>query len=249
MPDSRKRNSDLLFFSTHLWGERGAIQNPQTQKEKLNLTLDFMKTERSMKPKTFEQEKIRIAKNIVEKFSFFSTGVRVLLLLQRHKEGGETNNSKLRKIVTKNEQEYYDAVLSLVSDKMDSELPLRIYASSNERDFDKAIRKFKFEQLEADYYSEEQRNNFYLDIKNRFIGCLMQPQQRATSFFLFDCDETEEQKDVLGQLLQLIPNEHIVFQYKTKNGWHVITNPFNYTKISFPPNIELKKDGLLLLDY
>lgn len=202
----------------------------------------------SKKPKNLEEIKIKRAKEIFNKFSQFTSGYRCLFLLQRHKEGGETNNTKLTKRVTRNPEQYYEALLSLISLKMDSELPLRIYACVNERDFNKAIRKFKYEQLDADYYDQEQKENFYLDVKNRFIGCLMQPTQKAESFFLFDVDN-DEGRDVAGEFLKVIDNDLIVFRYPTKNGWHFITEPFNYTKIELPQSVELKKDALLLLDY
>lgn len=198
------------------------------------------------------EERMRKVNAIYSEFFYFADGYRVLFLIHRNKEGGETNNSKVRKIITRNRQEWYDAVIDLVNEQAESKLPLRIYASLNERNFKKAIRQFKFEQLEADYYDEEQKDNFYLDVKNRFIGCLMQPQQAKTSYFLFDCDDVEG-RDVHGEMLSALNDgnaqELIITQYKTKNGWHIITNPFNYTTIKMPDGVEMKKDGLILLAY
>jgi len=76
----------------------------------------------------------------------------------------------------------------------------------------------------------------------------MQPSQRKTSLFLFDVDN-EEGRDVMGEALCVIPNEYILYTYATKNGWHIITNPFNYTEIKLPKNCEFKKDALLLLSF
>ena len=199
-------------------------------------------------PISFEEEKEKRAKHIFDEFKEFSSGVRCLFLIQRHKEGGETNNSKLKKIITRSSKEYLEAIKTLVDEQMSTEATLRIYAAVNSRDFNKAIRQFKYEQLDADYYDQVQKENFYLDIKNRFIGCLMQPQQRATSFFLYDIDNIEG-RDIMGEFLQVMPNEHILKQYKTKNGWHVVTKPFNHTQIKLPDNCEWKKDGLLLLSF
>lgn len=199
-------------------------------------------------PISFAEEKKKRAKDIFEEFEQFSTGYRCLFLIQRHKEGGETQNSRLIKKITRNSEEYLKAIEELVDEQMSSELTLRIYASVNERNFPKAIRQFKFEQLEADYYDQTQKENFYLDVKNRFIGCLMQPAQRATNFFLFDVD-TVEGNDTHGETLHCLPPELIITQYKTKNGWHIITQPFDYTKITLPNGVEMKKDGLLLLSF
>lgn len=206
-----------------------------------------MKTwDKEKSPISFEEEKKKRAENIFEEFKNFSTGYRVLFLIQRHKEGGEVNNTKLRKIITRNSDEYFNAIKVLLDELMTSKLPMRIYASVNERNFNKAIRQFKYEQLDADYYDQIQKENFYLDVKNRFIGCLMQPAQRATSLFLFDVDNVEG-KDIMGEALSAIPNEHIVTTYATKNGWHIITKPFDHTKLKLPESCEFKKDALLLL--
>lgn len=200
-------------------------------------------------PISFEEEKEKRAKHIFEEFRHFSDGFRVLFLIQRHKEGGEINNSHLRKIITRNSEEWFDALKVLIDEQMSFELPMRIYASMNERNFNKAIRQFKYEQLDADYYDQVQKENFYLDVKNRFIGCLMQPAQRASSLFLFDVDNDPEIKDTTAGTLAVIPNDLIVKVYPTKNGWHVATKPFDYTKVALPKNCEMKKDALLLLAF
>lgn len=201
-----------------------------------------------MKKEAMEEAIDRQTKEIWSEFIAFTEGYHVLFLIHRNKEGGGTNNTKLRKLVSRNADEYYKHLRQLVSEKFYAEEPLRIYASVNERNFAKAIRQFKHEQLDADDYDIEQKENFYRDIKNRFIGCLMQPAQRATSFFLYDIDN-EDGKDMQGEALQLIPNELIVKMYKTKNGWHIITKPFNHTTINLPKGITFVKDGLLLLSY
>jgi hypothetical protein len=192
------------------------------------------------------------AERLSQEFIDFRHGVRTLFLIQRHKEGGETNNSKLIKKITRNTVEWQEALEELLVEKYSSPLKLRIYACVNDRNFNKAIHKFKVEQLEADLYDQEQKENFYLDIRNRFIGCLMQPPQRASSLFLFDCDDVENPTDEhfndIENFYAGIGDNHIK-TYRTKNGNHVITKPFNYTKLKLPAKTELKKDGLLLLSY
>lgn len=203
---------------------------------------------RNKSPKAVEEDIERQCKDIMEEFRLFTNNYHVLFLIHRNKEGGDTNNSKVRKIIVRNNREYKEGLTELLTDKYNSELPLRIYASLNERNFDKAIKQFKYEQLDADYYDQVQKENFYLDIKNKFIGCLMQPPQRKTSYFLFDVDN-EEGRDVMGEALTALPPEHIVQTYSTKNGWHIITKPFDYTKVKLPNGCEFKKDALLLLAY
>lgn len=193
------------------------------------------------------------AEEVYKEFYDFTHGFRCLFLIQRHKEGGETQNSRLIKKITRNTQEFKEALTELMREKMNSPLPLRIYSCANERDINKAMRKFKFEQLEADFYDDVQKQNFYLDVKNRFIGCMMQPASRKTSYFLFDVDRDEQGylplEDLLNQLPRKEEGSFVLKTYYTKNGCHVITDPFNYTKIKMPAGVELKKDGLLLLSF
>ncbi len=187
------------------------------------------------------------AKHIFDDFKPYTDGIRVLFLIHRNKEGGETNNTKVEKLISINSEEFYLQLLKLLDIKeRNLGTPYRIYSSLNPRNIEKGIRQFKYEQLEADYYDPEQKHNFYHDIRNRFIGCLMQPAQRATSLFLFDCDN-EEGRDVMGEAIDVIPDEHIIRKYSTKNGWHIITHPFNYTTLKLPEGVELKKDSLILL--
>lgn len=210
--------------------------------------------EKLIKPINVSARNILEAKHIFESFSYFTTGVRVLFLIHRSKEGGETNNSKFRKIITRTKKEYLEELEKLVVECNESELPLRIYGAVNERDVEKAIRQFKGEQLDADYFDTESKHSFYLDCKNRFLGSLMSPNSRVkgNASFLIDIDGD---KDTIAGVLQLIPPEvEIIKQYPTKNGWHIVVKPFNVALMEkvespFSKDFEIKKDGLLLLKF
>lgn len=207
------------------------------------------KLDKNKSPIAIEEELQIKTQNIFEEFYSYTDGFRVLFLIYRNKDGGPTNNGKVRKIITRNRKEFKEALEKLVKDQYESPLPLRIYSSVNERDFNKAIRQFKYEQLDSDYYDQVQKENFYLDIYNRFLGCLMQPSQRKTSLFIFDVDKIPEEPDVLGRMLDILPQDIILKQYPTKAGWHIVTKPFDWTKLKLPKNVEFKKDGLLLLSF
>ena len=196
------------------------------------------------------------ANHIYDEFKFFTDGVRVMFLIHRNKEGGETNNTKVRKVITRDKEEFRLELIKLVDEKeraamLREPIPYRIYSSVNARDIEKAIRQFKFEQLEADYYDDESRRSFYYDSKNRFVGALMTPSSRMKdqSYFIFDVDDVpgvDKQGEALSALGACGAN--IVIQYRTKNGWHIVTEPFNPNTFSCP-GVEIKKDGLLLLSY
>jgi hypothetical protein len=174
------------------------------------------------------------------------------MLTWRGKDGGNaTRPDRIAiKRITTNEEEFDKAFDELAVLKSQSKNPLRIYSSVNSRDIKKAQREFKQRQLDADYFDEDSRNQFYLDIKNRWISCLMKQNCREETLFLIDIDE-----EVTDQDCKVLAREHlknlgveIVYEYPTKNGTHIITKPFN-------PNLfntnfgEVKKDALLLIDY
>jgi len=182
----------------------------------------------------------------------FKQGIRMLMLTHRGKDGGvKTRPDRFAiKRITTNEEEFDEAFKDLKELKNKSPEPLRIYSSVNSRNIIKAQREFKQRQLEADYQDTDSRNKFYLDIKNRWISCLMKPNCRANTLFLIDIDEEVTDKDCSSYArknLEKIGAE-IVYEYPTKNGIHIITKPFN-------PNLfnsnfgEVKKDSLLLLDF
>lgn len=207
------------------------------------------KLDKSKSPIAIEEEIENESKRIYNEFIHYTDGFRVLFLIHRNKEGGKTNNTKVMKIITRNQTEYMDALRALVREMYMSDIPYRIYASVNKRDINKAIRQFKYEQLDSDYFDQVQKENFYLDIKNRWIGCMMQPAQRATSLFVFDVDDPER-KDICGATLTAIgTSTDILKVYPTKNGWHIITKPFNYTEIVLPEGCSIQKDGLILLAF
>lgn len=226
------------------------------------------KVDKNKKLISVKEDTIRKANAVFSQFEEFTDGVRCLFLIHRNKEGGDTNNTKVQKRVTRSSEEFKEVLTELLHEVSISPLPLRIYSSVNPRNFNKAIHKFKVEQLDADLYHQHQKENFYLDVNNRFIGCLMQPGQASGSLFLFDVDN-EEGRDVMGETLNALhlvekevwdhknlsdearmsEPEIIVKTYPTKNGWHIVTRPFNWNLMVIPKGVELKKDALLLLSY
>jgi hypothetical protein len=75
----------------------------------------------------------------------------------------------------------------------------------------------------------------------------MRPTSRAESFFVFDIDAPMTLDEALGVFERSGCSDVIVKQYPTKNGWHIVTKPFNYTTLDMP--ISMSKDGLILLKF
>lgn len=205
----------------------------------------------------FEELKKR-ADYILEDFRDFTDGIRVLFLIYRTKEkqikivrGDDTNIGKhhqhLRMTVFNGKAELKDAIVSYLDELVRSPLTLRLQLAVNPRDLKKAVREFKRQQLEADYYDEASHAKFYLCVKDRFVSSLMKPSSRASTRFIIDCDSEEE---TVAALKFLGTNSiDIVKQYRTKSGGtHIVTPPFNKMLArGFIPLDNIHTDGLLLL--
>lgn len=199
--------------------------------------------------KNIEPRFIEEAERIAEAHSGFTDGCRVLFLIQRHSDGGHTNNSKLRSYISRNDREWVTACAKLLQEKDQyPQLPLRIYQSLNARNIEKGIMHFKRAMLDADYFDEAQRHGFYLDVRNRIVSALMKPPSRATSFFLWDCD-TQDEAELQNFREEVQRHTNIVHEYPSKSGVHIITGPFNYTKVMHIPLIECKTDAMMLLKF
>jgi len=180
----------------------------------------------------------------------FKDGIRLIMLTLRNKEGGKSNKPDrvAHKRLSNSIDDFNKIVLEFEELKNKSEEPLRIYTSVNKRDIDKGIRNFKRLQLDADYWDIKSRDEFYLDIKNRWISCIMQPNCRENTNFLIDIDgDITEFMDIKNKLIKL--TVEILLEYPTKNGYHIITKPFNPSLLPEVERDHIKKDGLILLNY
>lgn len=188
-----------------------------------------------------------MCKEIKTTFADFMDGNRMIMLIHRGKEGGKNDRGDRvsKRKISKNKEEFVEIVKEFLVLKAESDKPLRIYSAVNKRDIDKAIREFKQRQLDSDYYDEDSRQGFYLDIKNRWISCVMSPKCRAETKFIIDIDDGEDDIDFIKEKLELL-SVKILLEYKTKNGTHIITEPFNPNLL---PEADINKDGLLLLDF
>lgn len=203
---------------------------------------------REKKPIAYTEEAIREAQAIFEDFEPFTNGFRVILLIHRSKDGAKHSSRHERMMFTRDEKEFKEVLAFLLEERAKHVLQgLRVYSTVNSRDLKKAIRAFKSDQLDIDYQSEEVMSDFYSAIKSRFASCLMRPTSKSSSFFVFDVDNPMTLDEALAIIDKSGFSDMIIKQYATKNGWHIITHPFNHTKLWSP--ITFNKDGLILLKY
>jgi hypothetical protein len=199
--------------------------------------------------KNIDGDNIAEAERIFTTHHQFTEGYRVMFLIQRHADGGHNNNSKLRSYITQDSEGWIIALAKLIQErKMYPNIPLRIYQTINKRNVEKGIRQFKFMSLEADYYDDQMRHEFFIDVHNRMISALMKQSSADESLFLYDID-TDDQEVIFYVKRDLQQQTTIVNEYPSKNGYHVITKPFNPNNIKLPEMVEWKKDAMMLLKY
>ena len=179
----------------------------------------------------------------------FTEGTRVLLLMLRKKDGGHTKERRRRlrtKIVTSGSDEFFAQLKKL---KQEWQPGLRIYSSVNPRSMKKGIHILKQKMLEADFAGGEQQIHFYTHLKENMVSALCKPESRERSDFLIDIDGDDKDKKEKQVLAILKENDiKIHTTYETKNGLHIITDPFNPNLI--PSEMaEVKKDTIMLLYY
>lgn len=177
----------------------------------------------------------------------FRDGIRILILLQRVKDGGHNRpDYHAHKRLVNGREQYekeLDRLRQLRASKEDPS-KWRIYSSVNRRNIEKGIRNFKQDMLEADYYDEASRHQFYMDITNRWHGAIMKPNTATEKRFLIDVDYNEgDSKDAAQTILELVTT--ILLDYPTTNGHHFIVEPYNP---ALTPELEVKKDALIYVE-
>ena len=192
------------------------------------------------------------AEQISDDFNYFSDGIRIVYLINREVNNTNRQSSRwVKKIITNSKKEYTEAIEKLLSIRIE---PERIYASVNGRSLKGAIRAFNHAQADAVFQGDEHLYHFFKDVHNKWISCLSSPACKVTNHFIIDLDsdDIEGFEKYIYELSWLNPikmgHYMVIKKYKTQNGWHLVTTPFDLSLVNYP-NCEVKKDALLLLKY
>lgn len=185
---------------------------------------------------------------IMEDFKDFMDGTRVLLLLQRHKEGGATKEHKRRRarFIVHNLDQMKRSLFELLLLKAVCKTEYRIYMTSAPRDIQRAEKDFKEQMLHVDFSAGIDKEFFWAHIEDKWISSLMSTNpMKDRGLFILDID-TPVDNEVCKWCGE--NDVEILKSYRTKNGRHFVVKPFDRTK--FPKELgEVKVDGLLLLSY
>ena len=207
-----------------------------------------------MKPRNNEKLRVKV-KEIVESkcedFAQFSDGTRMLILLTRKKDGGHAKEERrvLESKVTTSEDQFERALTELVVLKEVLYPNARIYLSVNKRNMNKVIRSIHTDLLNCLYGSVEETALTWKKLLRGQRHWVMKPQNKAESLFIIDVDDIDG-SDVSGDAIKKLSelDVEIIKKYRTKNGWHIVTDPFN--PALWPEELgEIKKDSLILVHY
>lgn len=172
----------------------------------------------------------------------YTEGVRVILLASRTKDGAE----KVRRItrISHSSSQFTSIIDDFKKIKKEHD---RIYASLVPRNILKAARDFKHKLIDADYQGDPE--TFYKNISNHWVSSLMIDTSisKEDKLWMFDCDSEEIYLETKTQLLQYDAPIH--YEYRTKNGFHVIVKPFDRSKLTFAVRENLHDNALILWSY
>lgn len=178
---------------------------------------------------------------------FDSHDGHMLMAIARTKENDDIDNEIVFREFARNEltlERKYKKLKTLANNYRDN-TTWRIYISANPRDAKKAHWNF----LDRIQHWLRQESNGHTDNKcermdSYWYSELQKPESSSKSGFIFDIDGDENDYRKMKELL----DDYIIHETETPNGWHILTEPFNYTEIETDAEYELKKDDMLFVE-
>lgn len=175
-------------------------------------------------------------------FEKFTHGVRVCMLIDRS-VGNSHKGSKrwVNKLISYDIEGLRKNIGKLLHQQKYLDNPdIRLYMSVNARNLSKAIKKFNHRQIDL---VPSETEKFYSRINDSFVSALMSPECKGEKFFILDWDvRAKDSPDSPWSSVEIM-------RYRTPNGTHIVTKPFNTvgSVFSLYSCLEIKKDALLLL--
>lgn len=154
----------------------------------------------------------------------------------------ENIEEKLRKLLTLGRN---------YTPKEGGDLTFRMYITANSRNCLKSFHLYQKELIDMNRRISDGHEETYNHIKRidkEWISALQSDTNKETSKFIIDIDRKSESllDKTATDLRDRTEIEHII---ETPNGYHIITEPFNYTEFDLKEDeeIEIKTDSLMFL--
>jgi hypothetical protein len=211
--------------------------------------------------KTFSTDEGTI--KFLEEFCCFeSNRVYILLAMARPKENEDISSGDepvFREIVEKSEdiRQKYNKLKSISQNYTAREgagLNFRLYVTVNARNVRDSMYMFQRQLIN---YNERITNGHapaekkIKRLDKQWKSTLQKDVNKEDNYFIIDIDTKDE--SIRGRIADALDSEtEIIKEVSTPNGYHIITEPFNYTDcevLSTNEDAETKSDGLLFLKY
>lgn len=179
--------------------------------------------------------------------------VYLLVALARAKENADTSSNSapvIRSIVAEEDQlDPKAAELAHATRRFDQRY--RLYLTANARDALKAtfeLRRSMDDWLEGRIHGDEGVRAKFKRVDGEFKSTLQSDTCRDETNFVFDLDDAgPSERDALKSDLR--DRTTISMVRETPNGYHVVTDPFNYDELATDVAYELKTDGTVFVSY
>ncbi|WP_415381754.1 hypothetical protein [Halosimplex sp. TS25] len=189
----------------------------------------------------------------VEYCEFGGDRVYLLLAIARSKENenpGGADAPAIRKVV-ESEADLERKTAELAHATTRFEERFRLYLTVNARDaLDAtfALRRSMDDWIEARLHGDEGVRAKFKRVDSEFKSALQSDGCRDETNFLFDLDDaTAADRDQLRS--QLDGHTTVSLVRETPNGYHLVTEPFDYNRLETDVAYELKTDGLVFVSY
>lgn len=192
-------------------------------------------------------------KTIQDWCEFGKFRIYVLMGIARRKHNDELTNSTevVYRKVLRNEGQVegkYNGLKALVDQH---DYLFRIYLTVNARDTRKAF--FNFQKrldrwAEGLVYGDEAIPKKIGRVDSHWVSEVHKPQSKDDQYFLFDFDNIT-QREFEDSVYSLAENTRVLLEKETPNGYHIVTEPFNYTEWDPPVEYDdMDTDGQLFVD-
>jgi hypothetical protein len=202
---------------------------------------------------------MNLAEKILSYCKFKDDECYILLMISRKKENGEQSEaSKLKntkRYCVTTEEEVESAISEMEShSRVFNDTVFRVYISVNRRSVIKAMRAFQ-NKLTDLQYGLINGNRECLKTVHRlgaeWKSVLANKECRSEKKFLFDIDfrndiieDIQKANDFVDQIRNVAT---IIYFDKTKNGFALVTEPFNMKSVQLPDLVEMKSDAYLYM--
>lgn len=126
----------------------------------------------------------------------------------------------------------------------------RLYLTVNARDALAAffaLRERMDEWIRARLGGDEGVRRKFKRVDREFLSVLQSDGSRADKRLLFDLDDVGPEG--AAEFRAELDGPTILLHRETPNGYHVVTEPFDYTEFESDTSYELKTDGLVFVSY